>query len=633
MDSSPAQFTPPRPTIFVLAALLLALVVGWVYSSKVDESRSFGWDESMHAALPAKRIALEIKAGNMHKVADVLHGCMQYPFMWPLVVGVLHAQFDTQPMSAEAAPRPTTGIEARGRALGRWNLALLLLGLTFLARECWRGPRSPWGLFMAPLLVLASPLMIDYSGTWFLEVPFATATTFALWAWVSRARVLFARITEAERRPSLWWRDTLTGTLIAAAFFTKFNYGLLLGLGLFLDLAWDFVSVLRGRGPSVRTFLIATLRLTIVPLLAFAWWFLWPLPFGADIAAAHREALLAFLRGNLELVRTPDSLRLLHWMTSFVATPRLFLLVVLGLSMSLVFMFRQLRSGCNNGRSQRRLWIVLIAMAVPIVGHNFHLDRFLIVLAPAVMPLVAAGWSALTAALLGRRFGFESKLAYWAPFALLPGLVLAGLVSPAWDGHPAFKYTAGFREKPDVRAYQERLLIERQSIGPSRRLSTAGLDRTAADHLVALIAKSLSTSEAGQSGFKRFAWLGISSELSPAALHIGVYDSTGKAERLLQDSAASRPDGTPQMIVTFEGLDPGWNDDQLQAWAASFDVIFTSVPPDLRGRASRDFIKGYQQRLIGSGKVSTEELGTVPVPQPLGPPKLVRLFALTPLDR
>ena len=125
-----------------------------------------------------------------------------------------------------------------------------------------------------------------------------------------------------------------------------------------------------------------------------------------------------------------------------------------------------------------------------------------------------------------------------------------------------------------------------------------------------------------------FAWLGVSSELSPAALHIGVHERSGSPERLRRDAAAVRPDGNPTMVMTFEGIDPGWNDDQLFAWAGSFDVVFTSTPNDVKQRRGRDFVRGYQERLINSSLVVPAELGTVPVPQTLGPDLGVRLFSL-----
>lgn len=638
MQDTPDPIPPSkwRPPAFVVVAALLALVVGWVYASGVDESRTWGWDESMHAGLPAERIALALNADAAGEVADVIHGCMQYPFVWPLFVGLVHARSGaiTEPAVVRNWVGYPADIETQGRKLGRWNLGLLLFGLVLLARECWRGTRSPWGLFLAPLLALVSPLLIDFSGTWFLEVPFATVATFALWAWLGRARALMADEDPAGRAAVWsWLRDIVAGALIALAFFTKFNYGLLLGFGLFLDLGLDFVLVLRDRGPRIAQFARATARLALIPLLAFGWWFFLPLPLGGEIAAAHREAFLAFLGGNQELVRTPDGLRLLHWTTSFVATPRLFVLVLIGLVAGLLFSVRQLACGCSSARNQLRLWIVLLAMGLPIVTHNFHLDRFLVALAPPVLVLASVGWAALFAATLGRCFGFESRRTTFGPLVLIPVLLGLSLVDKSWDGKQIFDATVGFQSQPEVRAYQEAVLAEHQNLSPSRPLSTAGLERVASDAIFDLLVPELERRDAELGRLASFAWLGISSELSPAALHIGVHDRMGEELRLRRDAATVRLDGNPSMVVTFEGLDPGWTDGQLFAWAGEFDVIFTCTPPDLRGRPSRNFIVGYQQRLIGSGRLDTRELGAVLVPQPYGPPKSVQLFALTPVPR
>ncbi|MDF1800422.1 MAG: hypothetical protein P1V81_14685 [Planctomycetota bacterium] len=675
MQSDDTQDEPSTAAgrAYLAVAALLALVVGLLFAGSVDSSRAWGWDESMHAGLPAAPIALPLDAGDLGEVAEVLHGCMQYPFVWPLAVGSAFAlgraaseAIEPGPVTgplaqaggaaegagqandggvgqadqaAGASDLGTRGLEHFGRRLGRWSMALMLFGLALLARECWRGTRSPWGLLLAPLLVLASPLVIDYSGTWFLEVPFAVVATFALWLWLRRARLLFAGTPVGpgarEGAPGAQGSAACTlgldlgvGALVLLAFFTKFNYGLLLGLGLALDLLLDLVLVLRGRGPSLRSFGVATARLAALPALGFAWWFLLPLPLGSDIAAAHRAAFADFLGGNQQLVRSDDAVRLLHWVTSFVATPRLFVVVLVGLGLSAAFALRQLRCGCASARNQLRLWLVLLAMGVPIVTHNFHLDRFLVVLVPAAFVLTAAGWSALFAAAFGRLFGFDSPRARQVTILAAPLLVAAGLAFRSLDGLPAFEALVGFQEAPEVRDYQTRALGERWSTNAGRKLSTAGIDRVAFERLLDLVAGELEAREAELGRPATFAWLGISSELSPAALHIGVHERSGTPERLRRDAATVRPDGKPTMVVTFEGVDPGWNDDQLFAWAGSFDVVFTTTPNDVKQRRGRDFMRGYQERLIQSSLVVPVELGTGPGPPTRGPDRAGRLFSL-----
>ena len=158
MDSPPANAAPADDTtrlearLFLVLAAVLSLVVGWTFSAGVDDSRAWGWDESMHAGLPAERFALALEAGDGAAFFDVVHGSMQYPFAWPLLVGTVHALASDAGAAVEPGEdgTPGPGLEHLGRRLGRWNLALLMFGLALLARECWRGSRPPLGLVLAP---------------------------------------------------------------------------------------------------------------------------------------------------------------------------------------------------------------------------------------------------------------------------------------------------------------------------------------------------------------------------------------------------------------------------------------------------------------------------------------------------
>ena len=627
MDADPTNpaddSTRLEARLFLALAAVLSLVVGWTFSAGVDDSRAWGWDESMHAGLPAERFALALEAGDGGAFFDVIHGSMQYPFAWPLVVGTAHALASDAGAAVEPGEdgTPGPGLEHLGRRLGRWSLGFMMFGLALLARECWRGTRPPLGLVLAPLLVLGSPLLVDYSGTWFLEAPFATVATWALVLWLVRARRLAAAGTSA------WWLDLLTGAVVIAAFFTKFNYGLLLGLGLFLDLFVDLVATLRDPARPTRSFLLATARLALVPALGFLWWFVLPLPLGAEIAAAHREAFAAFLGGNQHLAATPWAHRLLHWTTSFVATPRLLILVLVGLALTLVFCLRQVPQGCASARAQVRLWLVLIAMALPIATHNFHLDRFLVVLAPPVFVLATVGLVSLAQALIGRRFGFENARTRRAPLLVLPVLLGLCLAGRSLDGVPAWGATVGWDERPEVRAYQERVLRERWCAGYDRKLSTAGLDRDVHDRVLDLVGAELETLAGELGRTPTFAWLGISTELAPAALHIGLHERHGTPARLRRDAGTVRGDGNPAMVLSFEDADPGWSDEQLFAWADGFDVVLTANPPDLKGRGSREFVRPYQNRLRNSGRVVAVELGSVEVAKGLGTQE-VDIYAL-----
>ena len=126
----------------------------------------------------------------------------------------------------------------------------------------------------------------------------------------------------------------------------------------------------------------------------------------------------------------------------------------------------------------------------------------------------------------------------------------------------------------------------------------------------------------------KFGWLGINTELSPAALHIGAVARGGDPARLRRDAGLVRGDGNPDLCMTFQGVDPGWNDDQLRAWSQGFEVIFMTTPPGLKPRSNRAFIRGYQERLVALGDFTPVELGKVEVAQLLKRPLQVSLYAL-----
>ena len=121
-----------------------------------------------------------------------------------------------------------------------------------------------------------SPLAAAYAGTLFHAVPSACVTIWTLVAWMRR---------DPERPRT----DLIAGAAFALAFFTKFNYGLMLGAGGAAAWAWDGAAALRVRrlGPWLR----ASAWLAAVPALTFAWWVLLPLPEGAETPPEAEAAL------------------------------------------------------------------------------------------------------------------------------------------------------------------------------------------------------------------------------------------------------------------------------------------------------------------------------------------------------
>lgn len=569
----------------VALAALLALVLGAVGARAVSLERSLGWDESMHAALPAARILLAARAGELREAADVVLDCQQYPPAYPLYLAASQALFGLDERVARGASRALW-------AAGLFGLFLLgRATVRRLARDG-RGPVRgaalvPW---LLPAIGLLSPMALAFSGTLFLEVPFMAVAAFALWAWMRRD----GATTRAER----WRADLLAGALLALCFFTKFNYALLLGLGLFADLAFESVGALRaGRARAV---LERAAALALVPVLGWLWWFVLPLPGGAAVAASHREAFLAFLGGNTQLAVTPYGLRLWDAATFLAPSTRGLALLLLGAALGAAWIRRP---------AVRTLALVALAGYGPVLAHNFHLERFLLPPALAVWALAALGLARLAPARPGPRA------------AALAGLAGLALLWPTADASVVPRLF-GLRTD-DNAAYLDGLHAERLSLAPSRPLPTAGLARAEHDALLDAVAAA-----AGPDA--RVGWLGINSELSPAAIHLGLLARGGSPARLRRDAGRVRDDGQPAMVLTFLDADPSWSDERLRAWAAGFDVLFTTEPLVWKGRGGRRFLGRYRDVLFAAGDWAYERVARLALTRAAGAPQPLELFACRP---
>jgi hypothetical protein len=554
----------------VLAAVAVSIVLAVLGAALVDRSHSLGWDESMHAELPAARIALAVRAGAPGEALDAVLECQQYPFAYPLYL---------------AAWQLVLGVsEGVARVAARLLWGAGLFGLFLLGREAARGATR--GGALAPWLTLAlgslSPLAWTFSGTLFLEMPFAVAATYALLAFL--------------RRDGSARRELLAGALATLAFFTRFNHGGLFGLGLALALLAQLPGELSAR--RGRAFAVRVLWFALPTALAFLWWFVLPLPQGFARAAEHRQALLDFLRGNLQLAPTPWGLRIVHWGAALAPSPRALLLLVAGVAIALV-RWRDARV--------RALALVLAAMLVPIARHPFHLDRFLLPLGPPLWALAATG---LAAAL---------PRAARARAVVLAALSLIVLAGARFDSELLFDRAYGFAEDPATRAYQERVVAEWRSLSPAKPLPTNGYQREESDALLDLVAAEVGPAE-------RVAWLGIQSELSPAALHLGLLARGGSPQRFRRDAHLVRPDGQPELCVTFEDRDPGWDGARVRAWASGFDVVITTEPIRIK-RNDRAFLDEYRARLFETGEWEYEILGVVSVAKGIGSAVPVKVIA------
>lgn len=573
-DPAPAPLASDTlPRLDVLLALVVCAVLGWMWSAGISDAKAWGWDESMHAELPAARMVVAWQTGSDGGAWAALHSCSQYPFMWPLVL---------------AGVQSLTGISEHAcRVAGTACWALTLFGLFLLTRaivaslQDERGERTGdrWAPWIALGLGACCALALSFAGTLFLEVPATCALVFALWAWVRRRRV--------ERPLARRASELLAGLFVALAFFTKFNYGLLLVGGLALDALVDLVRA--KRNGELRPELVSLLWIAAIPLLACLWWFFAPLPLGRDVASAHRDAFLEFLLGNQGFQRTPFERRALYAGLYFALTPRWLLL-------QLLLALFALRWAANA--NVRTLLLVALALVVPIATHPFHLERFQIVCGPVLW--VGAALGAVTIGYTKLRAG------------TLIAIAALALVAPDIDRLGMAQWAGLLSDDPKVRAYQEGIYASWRDLSGGRELPTSGLERAEHEQLAAFVAGTVGASE-------RVGWIGMSNGFSPAAMHLALLAHGGSPERFLRGIDDS-------IAVSSLGADPQWDEAQLEALASRFDVILSTQPGDLKGLPGREFPAAYRERLVARGWKSSV-VGRVSISRPLKDPLDVALVA------
>jgi hypothetical protein len=310
-------------------------------------------------------------------------------------------------------------------------------------------------------------------------------------------------------------------------------------------------------------------------------------------AASHRAALAGFLGGNTDpSMHTEWTRRLLDWSTYFARTPRALALELGGVALAACLCFR--------ARIVWTLAVVALGSGVPVWTHNMQLDRFLL---PGAAPL----W--LLAAVGLARLLPSGRVARALALALAP---FAALAFPLADGLWLAR-ALGFSTAANA-AHVEQVLSARAELWPGRALETGGLARAEHDVLLDQIAAA-----AGPAA--TIGWTGMSSELSPAALHLGLLARGGTPERFL-DQAHRR------IFDSIELADPGYGREQVLAWAAQFDVVLATAPPDLKDRDSRRFMERYRQVLVESGEWRYERIASVSIERSGGTPVALELFAL-----
>lgn len=560
---------------------MVALLVGIVGALSVSMEQSMGWDEAMHLATPAGAVSLALKEGAFREALEVLLDCERYPPFVPALHGLIGALFDPSELLLRQLQRGLFGVAALG---------VFLLVRAVVAKD----PEDdlPEGALVAPWLAVGlwvlSPLAVAFSGTLFLEVPFAALSTLAVAGWVQRTRRRSSRVE--------WW----TGLALAACLFTKWNYGLLLGGALAVDHVLEGLGHLaHRRWRDLRRFGLATLRLGGPTALACLWWFVLPWPAGAETAATHREAVASFLAGNTELGRTASTRRWLDWLTFLVPSPRVLVWCALGAALCL-------RSAHERG--MRVLLLVFLLAGVPVWSHAFHLERFLLPGAPFLFGLAALGVSPFLV-----RLGLP-------PLVSLVALLGSGFLFPAADSL-AVLHALGLAN-PSKQDYQQAVMAERRSVLPSRPVPTSGLPREVHDALVSLLA------DLPDDG-RRLGWLGLSQAFPPGAWGFGLLTRGESRER---GEALLRARDLEERFLTLDNFDRGWTVEELEAWSAGFGRILSTQPIDLVS-SRRDWLGPLRAQLIERGGFEQRVLGTVRVPRPEGVVREVQVGELVPRSR
>jgi hypothetical protein len=557
-------------------ALGIAGTLALVWSLALSCGESWGWDESMHAELPAARMLLAAQAGQMRASIGALLGCSQYPFVYPVCLALAQAVFGLS--------------EHVARVVGVCTWCATLFGLFLLGREIARRmrrevARETRSVRLVPWLAIAlgamSPLALSFAGTLFLEVPFTCAAVFTMRAWLRRVDDVDA--------PTLARRDLAAGAWLTTAFFVKFNYGVLLAGGLALD--WMIEAVRAAQAGSLNEHVRRASWLAAVPVIAGLWWFVLPIPGGFAFAHEHRTALVEFLGGNRDMARTALSRRLFYSAAQFSLNPRMFLLLAIGVALSI----RRISSG-----AVRAVCLVFLCSWLPVWVHPFFLERFLIPGGATLWPLAALGVASVLPSARAPRA---------AVLAMLAACIVPFSARDTWW---LYERTAVVSADPTQRAYQLEQCAALHDLSGARALMTNGLARSEADALLNAIAREVKPDE-------RIAWLGVSSQLSPAALHIGLLQRGGSHERFLRDAAAP-------LDVSYFGTDPGWTDEQLRAFVREFDVVVFTEPLTFKTQKDREYMSEYCRRLTETLHYSKKEIADIGIAIPLGPPRRVKLF-------
>ncbi|MFT5050355.1 MAG: hypothetical protein ACI8QZ_001756 [Chlamydiales bacterium] len=574
---------PGQRVVFLLVLVGFTCALAWNLSRHHSIARA-GWDESTHLQLPAARMLTGLRVGEPMTALDALHDCSQYPFVAPIYLALTQAVFGLN------------------ETVARWSVLALwiatLAGLLVLGQHiqrALRGSEPPTSFvpsrgaayiaFLLPAtLAFVSPLGARYGATLFLEVPVACALSWTLVFWF-----------RALARPSTG-ADIAAGAWVALALFTKFNYGVLLAAG--LGLSFLLEALLNRRTAVSRPAFRRLAGLALVPALVCIWWFFLPLPDGPARAAQHRAAFWDYLVAARGTEATPWARRALDWVAGVSPNPVVLFLTFAGVLASLA----QARTPLV-----RTLWCVLLACGPAVWLHPFHLDRLLLPGSVALWAAAGIGWYTVVQRLDPWRDRRRSLVS-------LAAIALLGISMVSFSTVDAARLLGVFSEEAELRAYQESAV---RDLGWTGAIPSAGLQPAEHDQLVDWIEAELGPQES-------FAWVGLTSELSPASIHLERLARGGDRGRFLRDVERQID------ITAVPGMpDPGWDVARLGVFLEAFDVVFVTSPPDLKDRSGARWLEDrYQRPLVDELGYAVEPLGELDIAVPPRAPIHARLYAM-----
>lgn len=521
-------------TLGVLAAVLFALL------ASLPSAGTPGWDESGHAFAALRMHAAWREHGWRALGAELVRSDFYTPLGRACFVPAF-ALFGT----AWWVPRLVCVLA--------WTTTIALA--TRLARrlvdESARDDAALWTALFGASCTLGA----THARTAFLE-PLSACAGAAL-AW------LYLRF---EERPTSA-RAAALGTCAAFGVLVKPTYGLIAVFA--CALAWTVPRLLaawrraraapadaneleRGfRAPSRPASWSARATLVLAALLPFLWWFVWPWPGGAPLAAEHRALFVEYLTKAAALEGlTRTDLVLVFALQCCWSLP-VALLQLGGLALGL-------------WRLRSHAWCVVCALAagglLAFVVYPYRIERFLI---PCLFALWCVG-GALCSLLL------ERCAARWRP----PIAWLAALALASCSDLGALSLWDALRGLPANASEREAVLAALRSFHrPYAHVLAPACG-------AAEIQRALDLAAPRVDGSRPFGWIGGTCTEIPIAL---------VRWRLLQERAhASDLDWSPESVDHLWS-DPGWDEAAFRDWAARFEQLVVLDPPDPKQRPARRF--------------------------------------------